>query len=67
MSIDKTKNFRQEETIKQWNNIDLVKLYYLKISLNVSSGFFVRQLISDISQAINMPLMCYSINRVSID
>jgi tRNA U55 pseudouridine synthase TruB len=66
-SIDKTKNFRQEQTIKQWNNLDLIKLHYLKISLNVSSGFFVRQLINDISKNINIPLMCYSINRVSID
>lgn len=66
-SIDNTKNFRQEQTIKQWNEMDLDNLYYVKISLSVSSGFFVRQLIRDISDSIGIPLMCYNINRISID
>lgn len=66
-SIDNTKNFRQEQTINQWNELDLVNLHYIKISLSVSSGFFVRQLIRDISDNIGIPLMCYNINRVSID
>lgn len=66
-SIDNTKNFRQEQTINQWNELDLVNLHYIKISLSVSSGFFVRQLIRDISDSIGIPLMCYNINRVSID
>jgi tRNA U55 pseudouridine synthase TruB len=65
--IDNTKNFRQEQTINQWNEMDLDSLYYLKISLFVSCGFFVRQLIRDISDNIGFPLMCYNINRVSID
>lgn len=66
-SIDNTKNFRQEQTIKQWNEMDLETLYYIKISLSVSSGFFVRQLIRDISDSIGIPLMCYNINRILID
>jgi tRNA pseudouridine(55) synthase len=66
-SIDNTKNFRQEQTIKQWNEMDLDSLYYIKISLSVSSGFFVRQLIRDMSDSIGIPLMCYNINRISID
>ncbi len=66
-SIDPTKNFRQEATIKQWEDIKVEKLYYLKLKIKVSSGFFVRQLIRDISENIGIPLMCYNINRVSID
>jgi tRNA pseudouridine(55) synthase len=62
--IDKTKNFRQAETIKQWNNLDMKELFYVKLKLTVSSGFFIRQLIKDISEYINIPLMCYNINRI---
>lgn len=65
-SIDSTKKFRQEETIKQWEEMDLDTLHYIKIKLDVSSGFFVRQFIRDMSTYINFPLMCYSINRISI-
>lgn len=64
MLIDNTKNFRQEETIKQWLNQDFKELNYIKINLKVSSGFFIRQLIRDMSDYINIPLMCYDINRI---
>lgn len=63
-TIDKTKNFRQDETIKQWNNLDIKELFYIKFRITVSSGFFIRQLIRDISDFIKIPLMAYNINRV---
>lgn len=64
-SIDKSRNFRQEQTINQWNELDMEELYYIKLRLSVSSGFFIRQLVKDISDYINIPLMAYNINRTS--
>ncbi len=64
--IDSKRNFRQEPTIKQWDALEIKKLYYMKFSLNVSSGFFIRQLIRDMSDNIGIPLMSYNINRISI-
>ena len=65
--IDKNKNFRQNEILEQWDNLEIEELNYLDLELKVSSGFFVRQFIRDISTKINFPLMCYDIYRVSID
>lgn len=66
-SIDQDKNFRQNKIIDQWKEFEVDKLYYLKLRIKVSSGFFIRQLIRDMSDYIKFPLMCYNINRVSID
>jgi tRNA U55 pseudouridine synthase TruB len=72
--VDKTKDFRQKEIIEQWKNIvkqaqeqENTKVYYITLQLYVGSGFFVRQYIRDISNIIGIPLMCYDIHRVSID
>ena len=74
--VDKTKNFRQKEIIEQWQSMlpDFTnklekekKIEYIKLKLHVGSGFFVRQHIRDISDKIGIPLMCYDINRISID
>lgn len=66
-TIDPAKNFRQEMTIKQWQNLKTDKLFYIKLKIKVSSGFFIRQLIRDMSDDIGVPLMCYNINRVSLN
>ena len=66
-TIDPAKNFRQEMTIKQWQNLKIDKLFYIKLKIKVSSGFFIRQLIRDMSDNIGVPLMCYNINRVSLN
>ena len=68
--VDKTKNFRQKEIIEQWQNylkFDIKKVEYITLQLHVGSGFFVRQFIRDISDKIGIPLLCYDINRTSID
>jgi tRNA pseudouridine(55) synthase len=65
-SIDQCKDFRQEETITQWNNIIIDNIDCIKIKLHVSSGFFIRQFVNDISIYLNIPMMCYDINRLSI-
>jgi tRNA U55 pseudouridine synthase TruB len=72
--VDKTKNFRQKEIIEQWknlllneNNTNPKNIHYINLQLHVGSGFFVRQFIRDISDKIGIPLLCYDINRISID
>ena len=68
--VDKKKEYRQNEIINQWNNLsNEIKepLHYITLQLYVSSGFFIRQYIRDISEKIGIPLMCYDINRVNIN
>jgi tRNA pseudouridine(55) synthase len=65
--IDKSNNFRQDVIVDQWEKMHLETLSYIKLEISVSSGFFIRQLIRDMSESIGFPLMCYNINRVSID
>ena len=71
--VDKTKNFRQKEIIEQWQNIKNtntninMEINYITLQLHVGSGFFVRQFIRDMSDTLGIPLMCYDINRISID
>lgn len=64
LSIDKNKNFRQDEIIKQWHSLDIKKINIIQLQLSVSSGFFVRQFVRDLSCLLNIPMMCYDINRV---
>jgi len=60
---NKDKNrFRQKEIIQQWKDINLEKIAYFDLELDVSSGFFVRQFISDFS----MNLMCCDITRIYV-
>ena len=66
-SIDQKKNFRQDITIEQWEKLKIDIVFYIKLKIKVSSGFFIRQLIRDMSNNIGFPLMCYNINRISID
>lgn len=48
-TIDITKNFRQKDIINQWNILKLDKLPFIELELTVSSGFFVRQFVRDLS------------------
>jgi tRNA pseudouridine(55) synthase len=69
-TIDKSKDFRQEEIIKQWlnikikNEIDLINS--IKIQIEVSSGFYVRQFVRDLSNKYKYPFITFDINRLSI-
>ena len=58
--------FRQNETINQWNNFYFDKIYSLKLEICVTSGFYVRQFVRDMSKALDFPLMVYDINRIKI-
>jgi tRNA pseudouridine(55) synthase len=61
--------FRQEDIINQYNQINLKNiniLYSLPITINVSTGFYIRQLVNDIKNYINFPILTFDINRTKI-
>ncbi len=68
-TIDQKCDFNQENIINQWQNLDIDSniLYTIPIRLTVSSGFYVRQFVRDISTSINCPLMVYDINRINYE
>lgn len=65
-TIDKNKDFRQSEIINQWKNIKRGYIYSLKVELKVSSGFYVRQFVRDLSNAFEYPMVVYDINRIDL-
>lgn len=70
-NIDKKNNFRQEEIIEQWNKISeklthKINISSVKIELTVSSGFYIRQFVNDMSNKLGIPLITYDINRINI-
>lgn len=66
-NIERKNNFRQDEIIKQYNDLNLESLYSFPITITVSSGFYVRQFVADIMKHINFPILTHDINRISID
>ncbi len=65
-TIDTKCDFRQKEIIEQWKDIELKYLDSIVVEASVSSGFYIRQFIRDISYDIDFPLMVYDINRTDI-
>jgi len=65
-TIDKTKNFRQVEIIEQWRNINRQFISTIKVEMKVSSGFYIRQFVQDLSKKFNFPMIVYDINRINI-
>jgi tRNA pseudouridine(55) synthase len=80
--IDKKNDFRQDIIINQYYNLPLPNdqstymsndesnmkcLYALPISIKVSSGFYVRQLVADIKTHFNINILTYDINRLNIN
>lgn len=66
-NIDRKNSFRQDEIIKQYNDLNLESLYSLPITITVSSGFYVRQFVADIMKYIHFPILTHDINRISIN
>lgn len=65
-TIDKNKDFNQNNIITQWKNTDMNFLYSIPVDITVSSGFYIRQFVRDISDNINYPLLTFDINRTKI-
>jgi hypothetical protein len=64
--VDKLKNFRQNQIIEQWENLNINSISYIHIEINVSSGFFIRQFVRDLSTTIGIPLMAHDIHRTKL-
>jgi tRNA pseudouridine55 synthase len=65
--IDKKCDFRQDTIIKQYIEFkELNTIYSLPITITVSSGFYIRQLVNDIKKYINIPILTFDINRIDI-
>lgn len=67
--INRRHQFRQDEIIDSWKKvIDNFNenIYSLKVEIDVTSGFYVRQFIQDLSEEIDFPFMVYDINRTKI-
>ena len=65
-SINKNKNFRQNDIINQWTKIDRNYIFSIKLEFKVSSGFYIRQFVRDLSDKFNFPMIVYDINRISM-
>jgi tRNA pseudouridine(55) synthase len=68
--VDRKHDFRQDKIIEQWENFYLKfneTIMSLKVMIDVSSGFYVRQFVQDLSNEINFPLMVFDINRTDIN
>lgn len=59
-------HFRQETIINQYNQLSINELFSLPITINVSTGFYIRQLVNDIKNYINFPILTFDINRTKI-
>lgn len=61
-------DFRQKEIKEAWINCTMenIILDTIKVKIKVSSGFYIRQLVRDISEYIKFPLVVDNINRTNI-
>ena len=62
-------DFREQDIIKKYKEQSIYRdkqIYSLPITITVSSGFYVRQLVSDIKEYIQFPILTYDINRLDI-
>lgn len=63
-------DFRQEKIIEKWNqvfkDINQDRFEILSFECECSSGTYIRQLVSDISSKLGIPLVTYYINRTRI-
>ena len=70
-NIDKMKNikdnFRQDIIRKQWENYNKKKEIWIStFEANVSTGFYIRQLINTLGNEIGILGMAFDINRIYI-
>lgn len=59
-------DFRQKEIIKQWNSYPNKEYYISKFEANVSSGFYIRELVKQLGISTNYLGLTLNINRIKI-
>ena len=57
-------NLRKDEIIKQYQDMDNVKLVGIPMVAKVSTGTYIRQLCYDIGEQMNIPCMADKIERL---
>jgi tRNA U55 pseudouridine synthase TruB len=64
--IDKEHTFRQDEIIDAWRKTSEInkEFYTAELVASVSSGFYIRQLVSDIGDALHMKTTTFEIERL---
>jgi len=67
VNLIKEDKFRKGETIKQWKEYEFNKLYdVFNCAIHVSSGFYIRQFVKDISDLLGVKLLVIDIERIAI-
>jgi tRNA U55 pseudouridine synthase TruB len=62
--IDKRHTFRQDQTIPTWESTSLPpNLKLIDITVEVTSGFYIRQLTNDLSELTGIPMCLFEIYR----
>jgi len=68
VGLIKEDKFRKGETIKQWKEYEFEELYNVfNCIAHVSSGFYIRQFVKDISDLLGVKLLVIDIERIAID
>jgi tRNA pseudouridine(55) synthase len=67
LSLLKTDKFRKGEIIKQWEEYEFDKSYNVfYCTLSVSSGFYIRQFVKDMSDKLGVKMLVTDIERTEI-
>lgn len=67
-AINENNEFRQKDILEQWNNYknDINELIEFTCTIKVSSGFYVRQFVQDLSDHFNVKMMVTEIDRIKV-
>ena len=69
-SVNTNADFRQKDIKTKWTDVlsqsSSTHFTVLKCVANVSSGTYIRQLVSDIGEKISIPTVTYSIKRTKV-
>jgi tRNA pseudouridine55 synthase len=64
--LDKKNNFRQEEILKEWNNIFNINYRIITIETEVSCGTYIRSLCNLIGEQLKIPALALDIYRTKV-
>jgi tRNA U55 pseudouridine synthase TruB len=66
-SINRCNDFNQDYLINKWKNLQHINEFFqiLEIYIKVSSGFYIRQLVADIGQYLNIKTTTFEIERIN--
>jgi hypothetical protein len=69
--VDRRNKFKQDEIISEWRNLfnnpdyqDNPEIPEITVEVEVSSGFYIRKLVEDIGELLQIPVITSEINRL---